>query len=85
MTTINIDGKEFKVPEDCYHVAIDFDGKIHAYEKQPTMGNTIAGCWLTTSYGERPGVIIGDLDRIVPEWKDSLFSIMQTEHSVNHN
>ncbi len=85
MITINIDGKEFKVPENCYHVAIDFDGKIYAYETQPIRGNNVAGCWMTGCHWEKPGVIIGNLDRIVTEWKDSLFSIMQTEHSVNPN
>lgn len=83
MTTIRIDEKEFEVPENCYHVAIDFDGKVYAYEREPTRGNNITGCWITGCHWERPGTLIGDLDRIVPEWKDSLFSIMQVEHSVN--
>lgn len=72
MRTIIIDNKEFQTPADCFYVAIDFDGKIYAYEKEPIKGNNVAGCWVTGCHWQRPGMLIGDLGRIVTDWKDSL-------------
>lgn len=83
MKTIEIDGKIFDVPDYCHYVAVDYDGKIYAYEKQPIPVNNIGGCWLPSSYNNRiPAEITGNLDRIVPDWKNRLYIFPQKEHNI---
>lgn len=82
MKHITIDGNLYPVPDDCYHVAVDLDGMIYAYQKQPIPGNNLAACWSADSYTSPPGVWIGNLGYHVRDWADRIYSFPQTEHST---
>lgn len=84
MKNITIDGNSYPVPDDCYHVAVDGDGTIYAYQNHP-VENRIAARWFTDSFISPPGTCIGLLGYPVPNWKERIYSFPQQEHSVKRD
>lgn len=85
MKHITIDGNLYPVPDDCYHVAVDGDGMIYAYQNHPVEGNNFAACWFTDSFISPPGTWIGSLGYPAPDWKYRIYSFPQQEHSVKRD
>lgn len=76
MKTTVIDHKMFFLPDCCSHVAVNFDGAVHAYQVEPSPSEVFPG-WKGSAL--KPDFYIGRLlpgdDVEIEDWRNLLFDV----------